>query len=140
MKITLYELFTLCNIDSTDIADNTFEFVVNFACNTDKSKCKDYYDKLMRLFATQIECNNFEVGSYTLAHCEIKEFIERNIDAFSNFMNEFNKEGYRPCDYSVVEKESDLWYDLYIATFNNLVVGMYYEYQYEKLFKLLGGK
>lgn len=137
MKITLYELFTLCNITDTDIADNTYDFVVNFSCHLKKGQCHDHYELLMRKFATQIECDRFDVDTPTMAHCDIYGFIKKNIDVFTRFMNEENKEDYQPQNYEEIDDET--FYDLYFNTFESLVVGNYGESDYEKLFKALGG-
>lgn len=140
MKITLYELFDLTKMDSVDIADNVWDFMTNFGCKVKKDKCKDYYDKLMRLFAINIECNHFELRSSPVAHCYISEYISKNINAFNTFMGKNNRDGYKPSEYKLVEEETDLWYDLYMNTFESLVVGNYSDDQYKELYELLGGK
>lgn len=140
MKISLYELFGLCNLDSVDIADNTYDFAVNFACNLDKNKCKDYYDKLMRMFAIGIECGNFEIWSSPVAHCDIVAFIRQHYTSFNVFMSHNNRDGYKPQEYDLVEEDTDLWYDLYMNTFESLVIGNYSDEQYKELYQLMGGK
>lgn len=137
MRITLYELFDICSLNDTDIADNTYDFIVNFACHIKRGDCQDSYDKVMRYFATKIELDKFDVDRPTLAHCFINEFIKANLTAFNKFMEDNNREGYRVSDYDLVDEESDLWYDIYFGTFNNLVIGNYSESQYKDLLALL---
>lgn len=140
MKITLYDLFDLCKLSDVDIADNTYDFMVNFGCHVRKCDCKDFYDKCMRFFATKIECDDFEIGD-NIAHCDIVKFINKFIDVFNEFMNRHNREGYRPKDFALVDKDDptydDIFYDIYMNTFNSMVVGNYSEEQYRDLFTAL---
>ena len=138
MKITLYELFMLCDIDNTDIGDDIYDWCVNFACYTDKSKCKDYYDKLMRMFATQIECDKYRPTWYS--NCFVSKYIKDHIDVFKTFLNEENIKGVRPQDCENCETDDELFYDVYMSSMEQLINGNYSDRQYEKLFKLLGGK
>ena len=136
MRMTIYEMFIFCELEDTDICDVKYDFANNFACYTKKGDCKDYYDKLMRMFATQIECEHYRPKWYS--PCYITEYIEKNIDVFNKFMNEENNESFRPKNYTDIDDET--WYDLYMETFKNLINGNYSERQYEKLYKMLGGK
>lgn len=142
MKITLYELFTLCGITETDIADNTYDYVVSFSCHLKKGQCHDCYALFMRRIATQIECDKFDIDTPTLAHCDIRGFIRKNIDVFIDFMEKNNREEYQPSHYYEDLKggiDDETFYDLFFNTFNCLVVGDYTEEQYEELLKALGG-
>ena len=137
MKTTLYELFTLCGITETDIADNTYDFAVNFSCHLKKGQCHDNYDLLMRRFATQIECDKFDVDSTSMAHCDIYGFIKKYLNQFNVFMNEYNRDGYRPIEYEDIDDET--FYDLYFETFQSLVVGNYSDEAYGRLLHLMLG-
>lgn len=137
MKITLYELFTLCDITETDIADNTYDFMVNFSCHLKKGQCHDNYALLMRRFATLIDCTAFDIESPTLAHCDIVKFIKDNIEIFDEFMLKHNKEEFQPSP--LIEDESEVWYDVYMGTFENLVIGNYSDEACGELNKKLSG-
>lgn len=138
MKITLYELFTICDIDETDIADNTYDFIINFGCCIKKGQCNDNYDLLMRRFATKIDCDKFDIDSPTLAHCDITGFIKKNIKAFNVIMEEHHWDDYKPSSYDDIDDET--FYDLYFSTFENLVTGNYSDKIYGELLKALGGE
>lgn len=138
MRITLYELFQLCDIESTDIGDDVYDWCENFSCYTDKSKCKEYYDKLMRFFAIKIECDRYRPNWYS--NCFVSNFIRENIEVFTKFLNEENIEGHRPMDYANEPMDDELFYDLYMGSMRFLIAGEYSEKQYEKLFKMFGGK
>ena len=134
--MTIYEMFLFCEIDETDIGDDTYDWVNNFSCCMDKSKAKNPYDKLMRYFATNIEVSNYKPKWYSNAY--VSDFIKKHIDAFNKFMNENNIEGFRPCEYDDIDDET--WYDLYMNTFSNLINGNYSDEQYAELLKLLKGE
>ena len=136
MKITLYELFQLCQIDNTDIGDDVYDWGVNFSCYIDKKKCTDYYSKLMRYFATQIECDHYQPKWYS--NCFVSKFIKEHLDVFTKFFNEENNENYQPQKYEDIDDE--LFYDIYMTSFESLIVGNYNDEQYEKLFKMLKGE
>lgn len=136
MRMTIYEMFLFCEIDGTDIADDVYDWVNYFGCCMDKSKSKDAYDKCMRYFATHIEVSNYRPKWYSNAF--VSEFIHKNIDAFTKFMNENNITGFRPCEYDEIDDE--LFYDLYMNTFGSLINGNYSDSQYAELLKLLKGE
>ena len=138
MKITLYELFILCDIDNTDIGDDVYDWGVNFACYVDKGKCKDYYNKLMRMFATQIECDKYRPNWYS--HCFVSKYIKEHIDVFRTFLNEENREGFKPENYNNTENDDEQFFDIYMTSMEQLISGNYSDKQYEKLYKMLGGK
>ena len=136
MKITLYELFQLCDIDNTDIGDDVYDWAVNFSCCVNKKDCTDYYSKLMRYFATQIECDHYDPKWYS--NCFVSTFIKEHLDEFTKFFNEENNENYQPQKYS--DFDDELFCDIYMTSFENLIVGNYSEEQYEKLLKMLKGE
>lgn len=136
MRISLYELFDLCDLDDTDICDDVYDWAVNFSCIVNKSDCLDYYDKLMRLFATKIECNKYRPNGYT--NCFVSQFIKDNMFVFTSFLNEENREYCRPKDYDDID--DDVFYDIYMQSIEQLITGGYSDRQYEVLYKMLGGK
>lgn len=85
-----------------------------------------------------IECDRLDVGSPALAHCDIEGFIKSNIKVFTDFMEKHNKEEYRPSHYE--DMDDELFYDLYIMTFQHLVVGNYSYEEYQDLLDMFGGK
>lgn len=124
-----------------DIADNIwdwgnyFESEVNLLVEEDY----DYYDKLMYLFAENIDVIKCNYDWYTV--CDVSGFIWKNLNAFSKFMNAANNENFQPCIQGVCESVDDyLMLDIYIATFQELINGNYCEEDYEKLFYYLGGE
>ena len=136
MRMTIYETLVFCDIDDLDIADDIYDFANNIGCERDKSKIKDPYDKLMRFFCTHIELSNYRPKWYSNAF--VSEFIKKNIDVFNKFMEEENNEMFRPSTYDEIDDET--WYDLYMQTFANLINGNYSDRQYDKLYKMFGGK
>lgn len=138
MKITLYELFQLCDIEDTDISDDVYDWWVDFSCCTDKSKCTDYYDKLMRYFATQIECDRYRPNWYS--NCFVSKFIKEHLNVFRQFLNEENREGRRPKDCEDSETDDETFYTIYMTSMKQLIGGDYSERECEKLFKMLKGE
>lgn len=136
-KITLYETLRLKDFDGFDIADDIFDWGNYFECGESLEKSEDYYDKLMVLFALNIEVVKYQENWYTI--CKVAEFISKHSKAFTKFMNENNREDYQPKNYKgeKITLDNDLFYDLYIMTFESLINGNYCESQYKELYELL---
>lgn len=134
----LLELIKL-NDDGFDISDKIWDWGNYFYCDADIENHKDYYDKLMHLFAEHIDVIKFNKDWYTV--CDVSGFIWNNLNAFSRFMNAVNNENFQPCIQGVCESvDDDLMFDIYIATFQELINGNYCDEDYEKLFYYLGGE
>lgn len=141
---SIYEVLMFNQQEDMDICDDIFDWGSNIGCRKSFEDCQDYYDKLMLLFCLNIECKRYNEKWYSC--CKITEFIEANKEVFDKFMNEENREEYTPRYYKEelgmdnVTSETDDFYDLYLNTFESLIVGNYCESDYEKLYKMLGGK
>lgn len=134
MRMTIYELLSFVEgIDGIDIGDDVFDFVTHIDCHIKKGDCQDNYDKCMRYLCTQLELSNYKPNWYS--NCYISEYIKKNIVAFDRFMNEENEEKFQPQNYDDIDDET--FYDLYLNTFENLVVGNYADEDYEKLLRYL---
>jgi len=144
---TIYEKFQELGF-GFDIADNTYDWINYFECPKDWDKCNDYYDKLMLLFALNIEC--VRCTKSNIGVCKVCEFIVENIKAFEKFLNETYREEYQP-QYLLAKghkvndpNEDDWFYDIYLDAFKHLCNGNFSESKYEKLFNYLteekGGK
>lgn len=134
MRMTIYELLSFVEgIEGIDIGDDVFDFVTHIDCKLKKGECNDNYDFCMRYFCTQIELSCYRPNWYSNAF--ISEFIKKHINAFNKFMNEENADNFKPQNYD--EIDDDLFYDLYLNTFENLVTGGYADSDYEKLLRYL---
>lgn len=134
---SLYEVLMLTGHEDMDICDSVFDWGSNMGCYKSFEDCNDYYDKLMLLFCLNITCTKVNEKWYSC--CDISRFISEHQDTFDKFMNEENREGYRPQDYSHkldYEKDED-FYDLYLNTFESLIIGNYAESDYQKLYEML---
>ena len=141
---SIYEVLMFNQQEDMDICDNIFDWACNIGCRKSFEDCTDYYDKLMLLFCLNIQCENYKHDWYSC--CKITDFIEANKEVFDKFMEEENKDQYKPSYYknvygmeNVTSNDED-FYDLYLMTFQSLIVGNYCESDYEKLYKALGGK
>lgn len=135
--MTIYELLSFVEgIDGIDIGDDVYDFVTHIDCHIKKGECKDNYDKCMRYLCTQLELSCYRPNWYS--NCYISEYIKKNIDAFTKFMDEENDEKFKPKNYEDIDDE--MFYDLYLNTFENLVVGNYADQDYEKLLNYLKGE
>lgn len=122
-----------------DIADNIWDWGNYFECEYYEGDCYDYYDKLMHLFAEHIDVVKYSEDWYTI--CDISGFIWENLNAFSKFMNAANNENFQPYIQGVCESIEDYrMFELYIATFQELLNGNYCDSDYELLYNYLGGK
>lgn len=127
MKLTLYELFTLVNINECNIVDNETGYYLTFSCVVKKSKCKTNYDLLMRYFATKIECSGLDISTPKhFAHCEITDFIRGHINVFADFLNK----------YGTKTTKDQCWNDC-LLMFSQIIRHDFNENQYEELLKAL---
>lgn len=142
MKITLYELFTLININECEISDNTLNYYVDFSCFVKKGQCKTNCDLLMRYFSTKIECNDFHISLIGLkhtAHCDVIGFIIANINPFFTFIQKHNKNFKNDVLFIGDKVNEDLFRSQYLDTFTKLIRKEYTDEQCGELLKLLQG-
>ena len=136
---SIYEVLMFNQQEDMDICDDIFDWGSNIGCKKSFEDCEDYYDRLMLLFCLNIKCKRYNRDWYSC--CKICEFIEANKEVFDNFMEEENREEYRPSFYGTpITSDDEDFYDLYLTTFESLIIGNYAESDYEKLYKALGGK
>ena len=139
LNISLYQLITLIG-DGLDIADDIYDWVNYYDFSTEEQE-EDYYyyNEICKLFAMNIKVIDYRPKYYTI--CDITSFIKENIKAFTKFMNEQNREDFRPANYTEDElKDDELFYDLYLGTFASLINGYYSEKSYSTLYHYLIGK
>ena len=143
---SLYEVLRLGGWEDLDICDTIWDWGVNLGHggyssfeDIDKDNPMDpWYYKIILLFCLNIKVEKVQPKWYTV--CHVAEFIDENREAFDKFMNEENREGYRPKDYPKHQNptiDDELFYDIYLPTFESLVVGNYTDDDYKKLFEYL---
>lgn len=136
---SIYEVLMFNQQEDFDICDDIFDWGSNIGCKKSFKDCEDYYERLMLLFCLNIKCKCYRQNWYSC--CKISEFIEANKEVFDKFMEEENKECFRPSFYGKpITSDDEDFYDLYLMTFESLIIGNYCESDYEKLYKSLGGK
>lgn len=120
-----------------DITDDIWDWGNYFETPRNFKECEnDYYNLLMWHFANNIEIVKYQEDWYSI--CKVSEFIYKNIKAFNKFMNEENREGYRPNEYEEIESADDgLMVDIYLPTFENLINGNYSDDGYKKICEYL---
>lgn len=133
---SIYETLRMCGHSDMDFCDNDWDFCVNMGCENTFEECRDYYDKFMLLLCLNIKC--LKVNEKWYSPCDFVSFFEENKEAINKFLNEENREGFRPKDYKNLKPNEDSgYYEVYFMSFENLINGNYYESDYEKLYKLL---
>ena len=121
-----------------DICDDTWDWGNYFEVDGESN---DYYDKVMQFFAMGIEVLKYDPTWFTV--CDVAEFILKHKSAFDVFMNEVNADDFKPCNNEELCSVDDyVMFEVYIATFQELINGNYSEEDYKKLyFELVtGGK
>lgn len=132
---TLYEVLQLTGNEGFDIGDEKRDWGNCFDC-PHYEDIKDNYGKLMVLFALNIRVVRFQKDWYTTT--TTSDFIVENKKAFTRFMNESNRPEYQPQTYgNEIDNDDDLFYDLYMVTFENLINGYYSEQSYGKLYNYI---
>lgn len=119
---------------SRDIADTIFDWAVYFDCPDKWEDCDDYYDKVMLLFALNIEVESTN-DSYII--CKVTDFIERYRQQFDEFFNRVHKDEWQPRNMDFIEEESEEFYDFYLSCFESLVSGGYSIDDYKVLYNCL---
>lgn len=121
-----------------DICDDIFDFGTYYDYDI---KSKNYYDRLLDFMASKIEFVKYQKCWYSI--CKITQFIEAYQKQFDEFLNEVYFEEYTPkyiCKKYNIDKitsDDELFYDVYIDLFNQLVRGGFDENSYRRLFELL---
>ena len=127
---TLYDVMQVSN-HSRDIGDKDFDFICYFEASDDP---KDYYDKVMLLFALNLEVVSTN-ESYII--CDIVKFIEDNREKFDAFFNEVYSEEWQPQNMHHIDADSEEYYDYYLDSFDKLCIGSFSKDEYEILYKIL---
>lgn len=139
-ELSLYEVLQIAGSDGCDICDDDYDWGVYLGFQESWEKCTDFYDKCMLLFALNLKCSGYHPDRYS--SCDVAKFIWRNREPFERFMNEENRTEYRPRYWqkkgeTIDPDEDGVFYDVYMTTFESLIVGNYSEHDYQKLFKYL---
>lgn len=130
--MTILEFMKFSNKDGFDIADEIFDWATYFGADLHDTT-NDSYNVVMVYFANEIEMVNFREEWYSC--CKVSEFIQSHRKVFDEFMRMANNEYFQPNDEVTIDDEE--FYDLYLATFENLINGNYAEDDYELLYDLL---
>lgn len=136
--ITAYEAqHTINNGKGFDIGDDVFDWGNYFDCPKDWNHCKDYYDRVQLLIGLNLKVLYMDFDWYTT--CNVTEFIEKNIKAINEFMNEYYKEGYRPMDFEkqYTSDDEEFWEVYFQWFFAPVLNGGFSEEEYEDLYKKL---
>ena len=138
-ETTLQQALMANNMDGCDITDYDWDWGIYLGLPEAKSieDCKDGYDMFCLLLCLNIKTKGIKTDWYT--PCGVCAFIEENRKAFDKFLNEENREGYRPCDYRKPLKadEDEGYYDVYMRSMECLIAGNYADKDYYKLVKYL---
>ena len=144
---SLYEYLKMSSQEDCDICDEIFDWGVNLGYggyNSFEEIDKDFnenpeqsgYYKFLLLCCLNIKVIKPQPKWYTI--CRVSQFIDENRKAFDRFMNEENWDDYCPKNYeNKIEIDDELFYDIYLTTFENLCVGNYSDSNYVKLVNYL---
>lgn len=124
--------------DGFDIGDDIFDYGNYYGYDLD---LKDYYDKVLDFMASKIEFVKYQKDWYSI--CKITEFIEKYQEQFDEFLNQVYREEYTPsyiCEQEGIERidcDDELFYEIYIQMFGDLINGNFSEKDYKKLYTIL---
>ena len=140
IKLSLFQTLQIAGSDGCDICDDIYDWGTYLGCPESWEKCTDYYDRCMLLFALNLRCDKYNESGYSV--CHVTEFLWENREPFERFMNEENRRDYTPRYWqkqgeTIDPKEDGLFYDVYMTTFESLLIGNYSEPDYQKLYKYL---
>lgn len=121
--MTLYELIK--QNGGLDIGDNIYDWGNYFDFSDDEN---DHYDRCMIIMAKEIEVEKINLEWFSC--CKITEYLEKRKDTFTDFMNTFYDEMYKPIN---VENETDEFFDYYIDLFTTLINGGWSDREYKWL-------
>ena len=138
-KISFFDACRYNQIDGADICDEDWDWGIFLSCpdESDIDKLDESYDKFCLILCLNLKCRGIVHDWYT--PCDVAHFIEENRKAFDRFMDEENKEGYRPKDYKEPLRwdEDGGYLEVYMGTMENLIAGNYAEGDYAKLIQYL---
>lgn len=121
-----------------DIGDETFDYGIYYDYDVNS---ESYYDRVLDFMAEKIEFVKYQKDWYST--CKITEFMESYQKQFDKFLNEVYCEEYTPqfiCNKYKIDKitsDDELFCDVYIELFDNLIKGSFGEKAYKRLFELL---
>ena len=128
--MTLYELVK--EDGGLDIGDNIYDWGNYFDFSDDNC---DEYDRCMVVMAKEIEV--IKVNPNWFSWCKITDYLEKHKDTFTEFMNTFYDDEYKPVE---VENQSEEFYDYYIDLFASLINGGWSDNEYKWLTDRLENK
>ena len=138
-EISFFDACRLNQVDGSDICDNDWDWGIFLSCpdESDIDELDEAYDKFCLILCLNLKCKGIVHNWYT--PCDVAHFIEEHRKAFDRFMDEENKEGYRPKDYDKPLKwdEDGGYLEVYMGTMENLIAGNYCESDYAKLIQYL---
>lgn len=137
-KMCLFDVLKMNGIDGCDICDDAYDWGTYIGVPESWEKCSDYYDRCMLLFALNMTCVQYRPNGYTI--CDVAGFIWDNKEPFTKFLNQENRKEYKPSTYKdeTIDPEVDgVFYDVYMESFESLLIGNYSESDYRKLYKYL---
>lgn len=140
---TLWETLNFIGESDRDISDTIYDFYTNMGISKDVKEDEEItkenaYDHWCNLVAKHLVVDKI-INDYAVC-VKLTDYIWARREVFEKFMNEENREGYRPMDYDPedINPEIDgVFYDVYLTTFECLVIGNYAESDYLKLYKML---
>ena len=122
--MTLYELVK--QNGGLDIGDNIYDWGNYFDFSDDSS---DDYDRCMVVMAKEIEV--VKINPNWFSCCKITDYLEKHKEAFTDFMNTFYDDEYKPQEE--IEAESEEFYDFYFDLFTSLINGGWSDREYKWL-------
>ena len=122
--MTLYELVK--QDGGLDIGDNIYDWGNYFDFYDDES---DDYDRCMVEMAKEIEV--VKINPNWFSCCKITDYLEKHKEAFTDFMNTFYDDEYKPQEE--IEAESEEFYDYYFDLFTSLINGGWSDREYKWL-------
>lgn len=138
-RMSFWEACKLAGVDGSDICDRDWDWGIFLGIPEAKSleECEDGYDRFCLLLALNLHCTELRTDWYTV--CDVCDFIEANRKAFDRFLEEANREGYRPSDYEghLNANEDKGYYEVYMQSMECLIAGNYALEDYEKLIRYI---
>ena len=138
-KFTLLDAIKLHN-GGFDICDKTWDWGTYFESQEQPTKDMDGYDKVMYVFASNIEFIQFNKDWFS--PCDVDGFIRKNISIFNKFLNETMQEDYTPKGfvkkYGKIDGED--FYDVYMTPFEHLINGNFAYEDYDRLIEIIREK
>lgn len=138
-RVSFFATCRFNQIDGADICDEIWDWGIFLSCpdKGDVADLDDAYDKFCLILCLNLTCKKFVPDFYT--PCNVCEFIEAHRKTFDAFLEEENREGFRPSDYPkpLNSNQDEGYYEVYMLSMENLIAGNYADSDYEKLVNML---